>query len=132
MEAETSFPSPYVPVASDGELKRFLLPSPAKMSFIITHTCGCEEGRTCFLCSGCTVKCYMLWLHGYVFCEHNNQLCGKCGEVWFRFDETPVHATKRLNEGGGTCVTPPKIDLSQTLIKLRQVLFFSVMCKNIQ
>lgn len=64
----------------------------------------------------------MLWLHGYAFCEHNKQLCGNCGEVWFRFDETPTHASKRMQEeggGGGACITPPSVVLSQAMMKLR-------------
>ena len=61
----------------------------------------------------CHTACWVQWMSGRVFCEHDRQMCTTCGVTWLRFDEPVEHRELRAN--GKTCLDTITDDTKATL-----------------
>lgn len=52
-------------------------------------------GEKRYLDTYCGLACWVQWMSGRIFCQHNQQICTDCGMTWMRFNEPEDHLQQR-------------------------------------
>ena len=64
----------------------------------------------------CGLNCWLKWESGLLFCDHNMRMCEKCFQLWFRFNEPPIHYYNKAND---VCTSLPTAKDQETVQKYR-------------
>ena len=66
-----------------------------------------EKNNSQLLGKFCGLQCWIKWMSGLIFCDHNMRMCNNCNNIWFRFQEPSTHTYCDLT-GKCSSVADPK------------------------
>ena len=61
----------------------------------------------------CGFTCWIRWMSGRIFCQHDRQFCSMCGDTWLRFTEPITHKDGKTD---GVCSKTSSDLVTRTVI----------------
>ena len=79
-----------------------------------------NSGSPIMLHKYCGFTCWIRWMSGQIFCQHDRQFCSTCGETWMRFREAQPHIAARSN---GKCIREANDNIRKAVDQYRYILY---------